>query len=192
MEKSSKMRDRILEAVETLIASQGVNNISLKMIAESCGISKGTLYYYYQSKDAIILDLIEKHIAPLKKDYLEWLDRHKDDTISPERFLQVILTKGVKSFNRAKTHIYLINECAGSNPAFRKRYNELWVEWKETIVLGLKQVFPKLINTETDAYLIMLIIDGLVVQEVLESKDDYKDRIVKLISGVYRNENKNI
>ncbi|NCA95834.1 MAG: TetR/AcrR family transcriptional regulator [Methanomicrobia archaeon] len=62
----SKSKNAILDAVETLIAKQGVNAISLHDIAVAANLSQGTIYYHYETKDDIIFDIIVKHIDALK------------------------------------------------------------------------------------------------------------------------------
>lgn len=179
--KTSEMKNKILSSVEILISENGVNDISLADIASACNISKGTLYYHYASKDDIIFDIIVKHIKGLEDEYLSWLNRHKDD-LTPDRFLKVVFYKGVKLFNRAKMHIFLINECLRGNQKLTDKFVELWKHWQETLKLGLVNVFPNCQDVETLSYMIMLIIDGLVIQEVLHSNNnDNGEQLVKMV-----------
>jgi len=46
----SDTRAEILSAASQLFTEQGVDNTALKDIAQACGISTGTLSYYYASK----------------------------------------------------------------------------------------------------------------------------------------------
>src|SRR5574344_1933198 len=98
-------KDVFIAAAEKLITEKGANDFSLADLAKEMGISKGTLYYHYPSKDDLILDIMEWHMEGLSRDYVDWLQRHQNDQISPERFLDVIFYKGVKLFNKARLHI---------------------------------------------------------------------------------------
>ena len=183
--KSSTKKKEIIKSVEKLIANKGVNEISLQDIASECGISKGTLYYHYASKEAIILDIIIKHMQELEDDYIDWFERHKiEKDISPERFLDVIFYKGVKLFNRAKMHIFIINECVKNNNKLLEKYNELWNKWKGDLTFGISKVFPSMINPSNYADLLMLIIDGLVVREVMQRKDISQEKLVELVKSL--------
>ncbi|MFA7156956.1 MAG: TetR/AcrR family transcriptional regulator [Bacilli bacterium] len=183
--KSSTKKKEIIKSVEKLITNKGVNEISLQDIASECGISKGTLYYHYASKEAIILDIIVKHMQELEDDYINWFERHKiEKDISPERFLDVIFYKGVKLFNRAKMHIFIINECVKNNNKLLEKYNELWNKWKEDLTFGISKVFPSMINPSNYADLLMLIIDGLVVREVMQRKDISQEKLVELVKSL--------
>ena len=59
--------EKILDALQQLLAEKPVQNISVSEIAQKAGIGKGSIYYYYPSKDAIVEALIERSYAlPLK------------------------------------------------------------------------------------------------------------------------------
>jgi AcrR family transcriptional regulator len=57
-------RTEILETAARLFASSGLRT-SLKEIADACGILPGSLYHHFESKDAIIAELIERYRAEL-------------------------------------------------------------------------------------------------------------------------------
>lgn len=57
-------REEILEAAASLFAASGVRS-SLKDIAEACGILPGSMYYYFESKEALIAELVERYRADL-------------------------------------------------------------------------------------------------------------------------------
>ena len=53
-------RNLILDSLETLLEEKKMQNISVSDIARKAKISKGSIYYYYPSKDAILNALIER------------------------------------------------------------------------------------------------------------------------------------
>jgi AcrR family transcriptional regulator len=57
-------RTEILETAAALFASSGLRT-SLKEIADACGILPGSLYHHFDSKEAIIVELIERYRADL-------------------------------------------------------------------------------------------------------------------------------
>jgi AcrR family transcriptional regulator len=178
-------KDAFISAAEKLITEQGANDFSLADLSKAMGISKGTLYYHYPTKDDLILDIMEKHMNELSKDYIDWFARHQKDSITPQRFLDVIFYKGVKLFNKSKLHIYLINECMRGNASLRKRYTELWQSWQDKLQEGLEKIFPEDHDCKAYAYMLMLLIDGLTVQEALDHSDSALNERVKdlLIKG---------
>ena len=82
-------------------------------------------------------------------------------------------------FDRAKMHVFLINECLGDNSTLRKKFLEKYKEWRETLLVGVRKVFIAIEDPEAFAYTLMLIIDGLVIQEVLRSEPFDEKRLVR-------------
>lgn len=178
--KGSISKERIIAAVEDLIATKGVKHFSLRDVAIKANLSCGTIYYHYSTKDDLVFDVISNHIDSLKEEYLLWLKRHEHD-LKPQRFLEVVFHKGVKLFDRAKMHIFLINECLGGNEILRHKFIEKYREWRATLLIGVQNVFAKVKDPEAYAYTLMLILDGLVVQEVLHDDTFDESRLVGLM-----------
>lgn len=62
-----KKYDRILDALEQLLIDSSMENISVSDIAAKAGIGKGSIYYYFPSKEAILDALIQRNYEkPLK------------------------------------------------------------------------------------------------------------------------------
>ena len=70
---SSNSKDRILEAALKLFSEQGFNGTSVKEIAQEADVSKALIYYNFESKEAILLDLLksfkEEFIQVFKRIY---------------------------------------------------------------------------------------------------------------------------
>ena len=59
-------RAEILDAASELFASKGIRT-SLKDIADACGILPGSLYHHFDSKEAIVIELVEQYLADLDR-----------------------------------------------------------------------------------------------------------------------------
>lgn len=53
--------DRILDALQELLINNDMQTVSVSDIAKAAGIGKGSIYYYFPSKDAILDALIERN-----------------------------------------------------------------------------------------------------------------------------------
>ncbi|MHB1415916.1 MAG: TetR/AcrR family transcriptional regulator [Chloroflexota bacterium] len=60
---SQQRRNQILEAAATVFSRLGFNKARMDDIAAQSGLSKGILYWYFNSKDAIITALLERVFA---------------------------------------------------------------------------------------------------------------------------------
>ena len=56
---SDQRRNQIMEAALTVFSRLGFERASMDNIAKEAGVSKGALYLYYKSKDAIIAKLLQ-------------------------------------------------------------------------------------------------------------------------------------
>jgi AcrR family transcriptional regulator len=75
MATEGERREEILETAASLFASSGIRT-SLKEIADACGILPGSLYHHFDSKDAIIVELVQRYrdeLDQVAKDALDSL-----------------------------------------------------------------------------------------------------------------------
>ena len=53
--------EQILDALQNLMESRSIQSISVSEIAQTAGMGKGSIYYYFPSKDAILQALVERN-----------------------------------------------------------------------------------------------------------------------------------
>ncbi|MDQ2089328.1 TetR/AcrR family transcriptional regulator [Marimonas arenosa] len=59
-------RAQILKSAAKVFADQGFDRASMAMLASECGISKANIYHYYDSKDALLFDLLDNYLSTLR------------------------------------------------------------------------------------------------------------------------------
>jgi AcrR family transcriptional regulator len=57
---SEERKDQILNAAEEVFSQKGFSKARMDDIAEGTGLSKGTLYLYYKSKDDLIIAILDR------------------------------------------------------------------------------------------------------------------------------------
>jgi AcrR family transcriptional regulator len=60
-----QQRDAILDTAAAVFAKNGFAASSMAMLGEACGASKARLYHYYESKEAILFDLLDRYTKHL-------------------------------------------------------------------------------------------------------------------------------
>lgn len=65
--RSRQMVDTLIEATSKVIAQRGLDGATTPAIAEAAGVSVGSLYQYFDGKDALITALLEKLVADLAR-----------------------------------------------------------------------------------------------------------------------------
>lgn len=59
-------RGQILRSAAKVFATEGFDRASMTQLAKECGISKANIYHYYDSKDAILYDILETYLRDLR------------------------------------------------------------------------------------------------------------------------------
>jgi AcrR family transcriptional regulator len=73
LKKSDQTRARIFEAALELFRKRGFANATMREIAKGAGVALGAAYYYFDSKDAIVMAFYEhsqEELTPLLEDAL--------------------------------------------------------------------------------------------------------------------------
>ena len=65
--KGEALRSAILDAAATLFIERGTGGTSIQDIAETLGLSRTAVYYYFKSKDAILRALTEEVLNTARK-----------------------------------------------------------------------------------------------------------------------------
>ena len=59
-------REKILTAAAHVFAHHGVASASMAEVAKACDISKGNIYHYYDSKLAILFEILDNYLSRLR------------------------------------------------------------------------------------------------------------------------------
>ncbi len=59
-------REQILKSAAKVFATEGFDRASMAQLARECGISKANIYHYYDSKDALLFDILDTYLKALR------------------------------------------------------------------------------------------------------------------------------
>lgn len=93
-------RAAILRTAARLFAEDGYYQSSMASLAAECGISKALLYHYYNSKDALLFDVIGEHLEAL----CIVVDAADDPTAEPEARLHGLVSALLGTYAHADDH----------------------------------------------------------------------------------------
>ena len=77
-------KELIFKATEELISEAAYNDITVDAIAKKAGIGKGSVYYYFKSKDEIIYAVVERSYRRAVRDFFENI-HNRPETSSIEK-----------------------------------------------------------------------------------------------------------
>lgn len=72
MNKRTDKRVRLIEAADKLFYEQGVNITTLANIASLAEVPLGNVYYYFKSKESIVLAVIERRRKAIEAQFNTW------------------------------------------------------------------------------------------------------------------------
>lgn len=80
--QKEQRKQQIVDVALELFSKNGFHGVSVNQIAKGCGVSKGLMYSYFDSKDALLGFILEDYA---NKIYIQ-LDLNKDGVLSPAEF----------------------------------------------------------------------------------------------------------
>lgn len=182
--RGENVRGIILDAAARLLRGTDFGALSLAQIAAEAGVSKGTLYYYYSSKDDILFDVADRYLNGLLDEFLAWADNPAKNTGLP-RLLGFVLERGVGD-EFGNLRLYLIGASVSGHDALRQKYIELYAQFQNTLATRLARRAP---GADADflAWLILVLTDGLLIQKQLASPSfqdgAFRQKAVDLLAG---------
>ncbi|SCL38084.1 transcriptional regulator, TetR family [Micromonospora rhizosphaerae] len=78
MGRTSDARNKILGAAATLLEQRGYSALGVAEICATAGVPKGSFYYFFESKQALALTVIDEHWARQRRQWEELLSSDRD------------------------------------------------------------------------------------------------------------------
>jgi len=88
----SETKNSILVAATKLFAINGFYAVSTRDIAKAVGMNIASIYYYYESKEALLLGIFE-NVEKGYRHYYDWLISESRKVDSPEELLDIIFSR---------------------------------------------------------------------------------------------------
>ncbi len=109
----SSTRQRILDAARTEFAAHGKAGARVDRIAQQAGINKAMIYYHFQSKENLYMEVIREFYVSVG----EMAKRKIDESVSFETFLSVMAEGYAAMFDRISAFKpILLRELAAPDP----------------------------------------------------------------------------
>lgn len=80
----------IVDAALSLFVERGFAATRLDDVAERAGVSKGTVYLYFDSKEALLAEAVGRDIGPMLGDFARRID---DDSLSASALIEIFMRR---------------------------------------------------------------------------------------------------
>lgn len=185
------IQEMIIERSATVIARKGYVATSIGDIAEACECSKSRLYHYFDSKDAILWEMLRTHVDSLLQQCRPVFYSAREPK---DRFLQLVkLFLEIYAVSRPQ-HVVLLT-CLDDLPADRR--NELVGKQRELIAYvrdTLLQIRPEMAQDRVLAHVDTMLFFGMINwtytwyrSDGALSPEELAERVVELFLNGYAN-----
>jgi AcrR family transcriptional regulator len=179
-------KNGIITAAGRLALEKGFDGFSLADVAQAAGISKGTLYYYYPTKSALIFDIAARHVDEITAFILELIEEGGPDT-DPAELLALFFRRHQANRTRMRLHLNLIHQAMKGDRALKARYQAIYAHWRQEARQALAKLLPDSPHRETLTSLIIATVDGINIQSMLEIDALSTDAIAGFLINAARN-----
>ena len=167
-------REQILEAAHVCFGESGYHAATMDDLVRASGLSKGSLYWHFQSKEEVFLGLLD---AVSENIFADW-DAINSTSRNSLEILRRNFESSVESFSRERTFLRSWIEFL-SHPAARKRMSNAYADSRGRLAKtiedgraeGSLRAGPP---AEQVAASLIGVVEGLLLQGLVDPKFDLK------------------
>lgn len=168
MSPRSETRQRILEEAARLFHEHGYSATGISTILRRAGVNSGSLYHFFQGKDALLIAVLERHLALLEPIILEPAERSSDDPVERVFALLEVYRRGLLATGctRGCPIGNLVLELGDGKPQARtlmERYFSLWTG-RVQAWLEAADGLPRELDRAALSRLVLAVMEGGVMQ----------------------------
>jgi AcrR family transcriptional regulator len=151
-------RDEILDVAAQCFARQSFPAASMNDIAKACGTSKARLYHYYESKEAILFDLLDRYTQRLLALIGEAEGRAQRKNLSERDALSELVRAFLAEYETSATrHAALVSDTKFLGPAQREQVVNRQRDVVAAFTRFIKRAYPERVTPTNQAALTMML-----------------------------------
>ncbi|KAA9150738.1 TetR/AcrR family transcriptional regulator [Amycolatopsis acidicola] len=120
----------ILATAEKLLETRPLREISIDDLARGAGISRPTFYFYFRSKDAVLLALLERVVDEADSSALDMMEESRGD--APQAW-RACINVFYETFSSHRAVALAIASARETNPAVRELWSSVMDRWVDRI-----------------------------------------------------------
>ena len=172
-------KQQIMQAALELFANKGFNATSISMIAKEAGISKGLMYNYFESKEQLIVEIMDGMIAEM----MGMFDPNHDGVLEVsemENFIRIMLQHVKENRQLYKLYFHVVMQ-----PNVFALIEDKLEQIITTIAAMIEKYFAQMgfDNPKIEALLFATMLDGLFFDYVMKPElfplDEIEKHLIK-------------
>lgn len=170
MRMTNEGKLKILEAARKIISKHGIQGATIRAIAEQANVSTGAIYHYYDSKEAILYDVMDDGLSEIKRISTISINGQKQfKEIISEIFIGMQERFSKDAENRLQ--FYLAHEAMLGDEELQHKFKDKYEDWINRVEAIFVQAYDTKPGplTKAVATWTMAGIDGIVLQILLRT-----------------------
>lgn len=189
---SDERKAQIINAAEDVFTQKGFNEARMDDIADKTGLSKGTLYLYFKSKDDLIIAILDRMFQREMKQ-MEGLDQADLSAADAIWKMTEAVTNNILGFVRLVPIVYQFLALAFRNKYVQKalkKYINQYIDMITPIIeQGIKSGEFRKVNAREVAIAMSAIIEGTLLlwvydRDLVEPEKHIRSGVKLLLEGV--------
>lgn len=175
------LKEKILDVCERLFLQRGVSETGVADIAKEAKISKGTLYYHFNSKDDLVDAVADRYFEKTKIALNQFMTNLVGG-VPIETVLFTCVNVLTMKKTTEKMHYILLAYGVIKYPPLKEKFVQRYHEWQNMIYDALEGNKPNSFN-ELYSQLLLAIIDGLAIKNMIGMKtiEDKKSKLLEFV-----------
>lgn len=191
---SEERKSQILEAAITVFARLGFQQTRMDDIASQAGLSKGALYLYYKSKDAVIAALLKYFFTQEFKRLQSFADSEREESVA-EQLLQLTrqFSSAMQWMEQLMPIAFEFYALAGRDKEVRKFLREYFKDYRTALARlierGIEYGEFRAIDAEATAITLVALYEGMALlyfvdPQALPWSEQTETAVYSLLQGI--------
>lgn len=178
-ERSKLTVNSILQATTQLLTESGLKKLTTSRIVERAGVSVGSLYQYFPSKESILSVILEKQFNKNVDDFISKLESLDKENLSFKEAIDELARFLIADFKvHSKIHKELLFSMLSlNNLKFTLKNDERVTQAIKQYIGNWKNEVREDIDYERAVFLFQYAFKGIKFGLVFASKEDYSEKI---------------
>jgi len=182
MAETNKRKQRILDATMKTLEDNSIDDVSMRKIAATAGLTTGAIYHFYKSKDELLLDVMKQQLHFTTKLY-ETVRNQKDHKKGQDLVAEINneVANRIRKTNAQKIHVQFFSDVIKKKCKIQSEYQKNYTN----IINATASLFEDSFAIEDKGYhkaiasILVAAMDGIAMQQALEVVPDDIEKIIE-------------
>lgn len=174
--KGSSTRDRIIAAARKKLIIDGIDQFALRELADSLEIKLSNLQYYFKTREALVLYVLEEEA---ERDRIIMKELQTRSENASETFRAIVRELTMRWRGESGVLFSTLGTLAIHNKEYKKLYRSIYADFYRALEEPLKNLNPSLSDAELQirVRLVTALIDGAPMQPLIPNMQVFLERI---------------